>query len=869
MSPASPPSNIRAFVQWKEPSIYAGDDIECTITFKNVATPPGQEPQEEDIAHTPHANGFSRAPSAAASRRSSLVQSSAQASWAPSFSGSRQASHGRGHRPALSLNVLSAPSRPGLHSGGLQSAPMPSRTPTSARPAKGHGRSLSIMSLGSEAPSEGRTAAAPVPSKRPTKGHTRSASLQIMSKPPPLPSPYGSSVPTGNRQPSPLYESFTPPAAEGEPTSLQPPKRRSGTVSADFTHRPRGHRRSPSAMSGGLSPDFEFPPRQQPGINRPSPHPSPHPSPPKPMRTHSNMHSSQNRGPSPRPPEGVSNHMSNLNPITRVITASSAGGTPRSSGEFYSLSNHSDETMASELPYQNQANGRLLANHSHSRQPSQSRRPSNSPSAEPETLMMGHAQTVGHFTLDGSLVNAAPFEDVKRKGVQGVGGVVGVERSKRSSGMFGAFSWGNIGESIGGLLGNDDMSSIAQMKAAASSKTVPLISTPQSLLFVDLRLAPGESASYHYRFALPRGLPPSYRGRAIKVSYHIALGIQRPGGQPVKQIEIPFRILGSVNNRGEVLGHDLMSPYILLQDSARTKSISMPPNSSGFPAFPAKADQKPKAPKQSLEDFLRYTERLVVSPMDSNGALLSPTTPTSPMMSPSLSRRQSQAEPQPTNTKEAIDFAILRSNRSDQSGTASSSNRFNIARSGQPVAVLTLLRPTYRLGETVIGTIDFTDPTTLPQDPARATSYSVNIELESAERVDPSLALRSGSSIQRVTRKVHASARENALFARSVSFSLAIPPQAAPSFETTGVSLLWRLRVEFTTERQPAQMSWSDHGQEPGEELLEEIGRDERGMNLLAKERLLAETFEIAVPLKVYGAQGVDGLGGEPDALII
>ena len=48
-------------------------------------------------------------------------------------------------------------------------------------------------------------------------------------------------------------------------------------------------------------------------------------------------------------------------------------------------------------------------------------RPTDSAPAQPETLMMGHAQTTGHFTLDGSLVNAAPFEDVKRKGVQGGG----------------------------------------------------------------------------------------------------------------------------------------------------------------------------------------------------------------------------------------------------------------------------------------------------------------------------------------------------------------------------------------------------------------------------------------------------------------
>lgn len=491
-------------------------------------------------------------------------------------------------------------------------------------------------------------------------------------------------------------------------------------------------------MSGGMSPNFEFPPRQQATDDRPIPQPSP----PKLVRNHSNMHSSQNRGISPRRPEGWSGPMSNLHPISRVITESSAGGTPRSSGDFYSMSNHSDETLASELPYQSQANGRLPATQLHSRQASRSMRPHGNAPAEPETLMMGHAQTMGHFTLDGSLVNAAPFEDVKRKGVQGGGGVIGVERSsKRASGMFGAFSWGNLGESIGGLLGNDDMSSIAQMKATASSKTVPLLSTPQSLLFVDLCLAPGESSSYHYSFALPRGLPPTYRGRAIKISYHISLGIQRPGGQPVKQIEIPFRVLGSVNSRGEVLGHDLMSPYIMLKDSARTKSISAPLSSPGaFPAFPDQIDKKAKPAKQGLEDFLRYTERLLASPMDANGVLLSPTSPTSPVspvLSPSTPRRQSHGEPQPTTTKEIIDFAILRSNQTSQPGMSQSSNRFNIARSGQLVAVLTLLRPAYRLGETIIGTIDFTMPHTSRDDSEQAPTYSVNLELESAERVDP------------------------------------------------------------------------------------------------------------------------------------
>lgn len=216
------------------------------------------------------------------------------------------------------------------------------------------------------------------------------------------------------------------------------------------------------------------------------------------------------------------------------------------------MSNRSSETLDSEIPAQQ--SGRLLPKPvTHARTKSQIYATFHE--REPETLMMGYAQTMGSFTLDGSLVNQAPFEEVKRKGVvggQGGGGVVGVERSNRQSGLFGAFGWGNIGESLGGLLGGGEMSSIKEMRGLASTKTIPLLSTPQSILFVDLRLAPGESRSYTYKFTLPRGLPPSHRGRAIKVQYYLKVGVQRPGQmneqQGVKNVEVPFRVLGSVNS---------------------------------------------------------------------------------------------------------------------------------------------------------------------------------------------------------------------------------------------------------------------------------------------------------------------------------
>ncbi|KAK6439853.1 Golgi membrane exchange factor (Ric1p-Rgp1p) subunit [Oleoguttula sp. CCFEE 5521] len=865
MPPPPPISNIRAFVQWKEPSVYAGDEIECIITFRNIAS----TIKQEDEAHHGAKPSGGDARAAQSSRRSSLAPTNKLSTQAPSIAATRAPPNGRGHRPALSLSVVSAPSKVGLHSAPLRSAPLQTRTPITAKAAKGyHGRSLSIMSLGSEAPGDRTPPLIASTGRKPSKGHMRSASLQVSSKPPPLTLPAsgvnGSTITP--RQPSPLYESSTPPAlAEGvgNDTSLRPARRRPGTVSANSIPNLGGQalqRQSPGA-NGPIAPDFSFPPRQ-PGESRPM---SPDDT-PKPKRSPSSMHSGQSRGTSPRPVDRWSGTLSNLNPIQRVMSDSSAGGTPRSSGEFYSMSNHSDETIVSELPNQGHTTGRLLPP-PHARQASRSRVPSHD-SMQPETLMMGYAQTSGHFTLDGSLVNAAPFEEVKRKGVQGSGGVVGVERSKRTSGMFGALSWGSIGESMGGLLGGDDTSSMAQMKGTASSKIVPLLSTPQTLLFVDLRLAPGEGRSYHYRFALPRGLPPSHRGRAIKVDYHLVLGLQRPGGQLVKHIDVPFRVLGSVDRRGEILGHDLMSPYIFLQDSARSQSISGPESSTpwdlDFPPFPPKeSSNKAKPPEQGLEDFLRYTDRLLASTSntDQHGALLSPTSPTSP----SLSRIDSlpNGSPPTASTREYIDFALLRANQTS-SPTAHSPNRFNIARAGQPVAVLTLLRPACRLGEAIRGRVDFSPPSD-PASPPLVPTYGLLIELESAERVDPSLALRSASSIQRVTHKIHASVRETTLFAKYVTFNLTVPANATPTFETTGVSLGWRLKIEFTTARQV-----EGDGEGKGEEgLMDEVGSDERGVTMLAKKRLESETWEVGIPVKVYGAQVVVGDSAAPEGLAI
>ncbi|EOD44160.1 Rgp1 [Neofusicoccum parvum] len=222
--------------------------------------------------------------------------------------------------------------------------------------------------------------------------------------------------------------------------------------------------------------------------------------------------------------------------------------------------------------------------------------------------------------------------------------------------------------------------------------------------------------------------------------------------------------------------------------------------------------------------------------------------------------------------KEAIDFAILRSNTSFSSNA--STNRFEIARNGRRVAVIKLARPAFRLGETISTIIDFEN--------ADISVYGIAVTLESSEKVDPAIALRSGASIYRVTRKVHASFAENTLFARRVSFAPTVPPNATPEFITSGINLEWKLRVEFVTPRlgysssvasptTPTTEKEAPWGGMQG--LLEELASDDRGTVLAAVERLNCESFEVAVPIRVYGAAtGSDSLtvaGEQEDGYVI
>lgn len=165
---SNPLSNIRVFVNWTEQTVFAGEDIECKITFKNIATTPA--PPRSSL-QPPTANGFIHGDR---QRKSPATQIKRESTISP-----RPGAPSRGHRTTLSLNVPAGSIRPLPTSASLNGAP-----PKSAKDG-GHKRSVSIISIGAsegaaeDIRSHGSLAERP---RAMTRGHGRSASLQIVPR---------------------------------------------------------------------------------------------------------------------------------------------------------------------------------------------------------------------------------------------------------------------------------------------------------------------------------------------------------------------------------------------------------------------------------------------------------------------------------------------------------------------------------------------------------------------------------------------------------------------------------------------------------------------------------------------------------------
>ena len=189
MATSTSTSNIRASVRWRHSTVFAGEEVECTITFRNTASSPDSKSNGHATAgrkiHAEKATPVLAKPVPPGSRKNSL-RSQSGASQAPigGPSLSRQSSirsrpgppTARGHRPTLSLSTsqAGAPRPTQLTQSGADSG--------TATPSQKHGRSISIVSVAPDSRNDARGQNPRRMASGPLKGHARSTSLNIVPR---------------------------------------------------------------------------------------------------------------------------------------------------------------------------------------------------------------------------------------------------------------------------------------------------------------------------------------------------------------------------------------------------------------------------------------------------------------------------------------------------------------------------------------------------------------------------------------------------------------------------------------------------------------------------------------------------------------
>jgi len=164
-------SNIRVFVHFRETTVFAGDEVACTITFKNLDTlearPRPDRTSQQRNEHVPrHLGESSRASRVPSRPHLSRSLSPTTQEW------TRQKFDQKKH-PNHLPEVVNKPSQPQLPSrsnGDVQDS-------ESATHHK-HGRSVSIISLGVEAGNQSRGTDSFKSPNSPELSHARSASLK-------------------------------------------------------------------------------------------------------------------------------------------------------------------------------------------------------------------------------------------------------------------------------------------------------------------------------------------------------------------------------------------------------------------------------------------------------------------------------------------------------------------------------------------------------------------------------------------------------------------------------------------------------------------------------------------------------------------
>ncbi|KAI0327316.1 Rgp1-domain-containing protein [Cubamyces sp. BRFM 1775] len=350
----------------------------------------------------------------------------------------------------------------------------------------------------------------------------------------------------------------------------------------------------------------------------------------------------------------------------------------------------------------------------------------------------------------------------------------------RTSSVFSLFSNGQgppTSKSAGVGLGLG--TSMPEEEEVDPETPLPTLEVQQSMLAVDLSLGPGESRTYTYSVVLPENLPPTFRGRALKFSYQFILGLSRAGpaaspgtgpGSSSKVMKVPIRVYNNVSVSRPLRPYDMLWPVNFLRGPLPPGKVTEGSKESQRRTG-ALSTPRPGPPNPgSYEDLQEYGRNLLASfpdPKATGVRIKLPIEAIQSSRSAGLDRELEDELDSPTGCRQAVE--ILTRNPKKAS--------YDVTKDGIKVAVLTFPKSAYRLGETILGVVETNDRA------SRARVLKLSAMLEAHESLPSNIA---SPTMSRHLRRVHAEHHSCFMPATlRTTFSLDIPPDASPAFQTT------------------------------------------------------------------------------------
>jgi len=328
-----------------------------------------------------------------------------------------------------------------------------------------------------------------------------------------------------------------------------------------------------------------------------------------------------------------------------------------------------------------------------------------------------------------------------------------------------------------------------------AAKSLPVLDTLRSLIGVDIQLKPGESKSYTYSSRLPHNLPPSFRGQALRFGYELEVSIDiavpaSGGKQRVKEFSVPIKVWPQVAyKQGSVANYDILAPIMQRVEDGGIEEDGQPakaPTTAVPDSTSAKSDFQAE-----MVDYIRTLKHSASGAIMEAGEVAElPEPPDQRSDSSGTGNVPQGGDPTLASSREMVEIL----SRTAQKST------FEIRHNGWDIAQVTLLKSTFRAGESVVGVVQFVE-----SNPFQV--LKVSAKLQSKETLPDLLIPDSPATGLPVEPKLEHIHSEHAMIVTSsharVTFVLDVPADVTPSFEVNAANsdraggLQWQLRLAF------------------------------------------------------------------------